>query len=108
MSDRLQEINDRMSFGFYLLDGKEPRKVTMEEWSGCDRSDSSRVDYTETENGNVSTVFLGCGFTHGDGPPLLFETMVLGGTMDGRQDRYPTWEEAEKGHAEFVERINNG
>jgi hypothetical protein len=50
----------------------------------------------------VSTVFLGLDHQFGDGPPLLFETMVFGGAHNGAQERYSTWEEAEKGHADMV------
>jgi len=49
----------------------------------------------------VSTVFLGLDHRFfGDGPPLLFETMIFGGEHDGYQRRYATWEEAEAGHTE--------
>lgn len=52
----------------------------------------------------VSTVWLGCNhnFT-GDGPPIIFETMVFGGgyeEMDLR--RYATFDEARQGHADMV------
>jgi hypothetical protein len=46
----------------------------------------------------VSTVFLGIDHNFGNGPPLLFETMVFGGEYDGYCKRYSTWEEAEGGH----------
>jgi hypothetical protein len=53
----------------------------------------------------VSTVFLGLDHQFGSGPPLLFETMVFGGTLDQEQERYLTWAEAEQGHKEMVERV---
>ena len=34
--------------------------------------------------------------------PLLFETMVFGGTMNQAQWRYSTWEQAEAGHQEVI------
>lgn len=47
----------------------------------------------------VSTVFLGLDHRmFGEGPPILFETLVFGGPNDGRMERYCTWEEAERGH----------
>jgi hypothetical protein len=52
----------------------------------------------------VSTVFLGLDHQYGMGPPLLFETMVFGGGLDGHQTRYSTWEEAVAGHRAMVER----
>ena len=46
----------------------------------------------------VSTVFLGLDHSFGEGPPLLFETMIFGGPFDQEQERYTTWEQAEAGH----------
>ena len=37
--------------------------------------------------------------------PLLFETMVFGGTMDHAQWRYSTWEQAEAGHQEVLDQL---
>ena len=54
----------------------------------------------------VSSVFLGLDYNFSSiSPPLLFETMVFGGSLDGEQERYPTWEEAEAGHARWVEKV---
>jgi hypothetical protein len=51
----------------------------------------------------VSTIFLGLDHNFGDGPPLLFETMVFSGRHAGVQERYSTWDEAVDGHARWVE-----
>ena len=54
----------------------------------------------------VSTVFLALNHNlSGDGPPLLFETMVFGGEHDQEQERYGTWEEAEAGHAKWLAKV---
>lgn len=50
----------------------------------------------------VSTVFLGIDHGFGDGPPILFETMIFGGEHDDYQERYSTWEQAEEGHKRAV------
>jgi len=51
----------------------------------------------------VSTVFLGLDHNWGDGPPLIFETMVFGDTThDQYQRRYSTESQALDGHAETV------
>lgn len=50
----------------------------------------------------VSTVFLTTNHNFGgEGPPLLFETMIFGGGDDEDCDqwRWSTWEEAAAGHA---------
>ena len=53
----------------------------------------------------VSTVFLALNHAHEDGPPVLYETLVFGGEMDGECVRYHTWAEAEAGHRAMVERV---
>jgi hypothetical protein len=56
----------------------------------------------------VSTVFLGLDHSFGDGAgPVLYETMVFGGPMDGEQERYRTREEALKGHTVMVYRVQS-
>ena len=55
----------------------------------------------KTDNGEivtVSTVFLGLDHSFGDGPPLLFETMIFGGAQDGRNERYEDRATALAGH----------
>jgi hypothetical protein len=47
----------------------------------------------------VSTVFLGMDHNSDhDGPPLLFETMIVGGLLDQFRMRCTTYEEAEVMH----------
>ena len=53
----------------------------------------------------VSTVFLGIDHNFGDGPPLLFETMIFGGKYDNWQDRYATREEALAGHEAAIRMV---
>lgn len=97
-----------MTGDFYILDGKEVVKVAgLEEWSRRVDLSNRHVDVTEVGNGVVvSTVFLGVDHRHtifGEGPPLLFETMVFNDYGDdGTQERHSTWEEAEAGHARIV------
>lgn len=46
----------------------------------------------------VSTIFLGLDHQFGDGPPLLFETMIFGGPHSGYQKRCSTLDQAEAQH----------
>lgn len=95
----------------YILDGK--RAVPCDDldmWaSALEKSykDGSRQVGDDTVGDvRVSTVFLGIDHNHWkDRAPLLFETMVFGGTLDGEQDRCSTWEEAEAQHKALVERV---
>lgn len=53
----------------------------------------------------VSTVFLGLDHSFGEGPPVLYETLVFGGKLDDEQERYSTRKEAEQGHERMVSRL---
>lgn len=68
-----------------------------------------RVDQTNLANGvMVSTVFLGIDHRQlVDGPPILYETLVFGGIMDGEGQRYATRAEARCGHEEMVSAVLN-
>jgi hypothetical protein len=47
----------------------------------------------------VSTIVVGL-------DNCLFETVVFGGSLDGEEMRYRTWDEAVRGHEEMVRRVN--
>ena len=53
----------------------------------------------------ISTVFLGLDHNWGDGPPILWETMVFGGILDGFQARYATKAQALAGHQEVCRQV---
>jgi hypothetical protein len=65
-----------------------------------------RIAQDTTPGGHiVSTVWLGLDHSFGEGPPLIFETMVQlvsGDWVD--QQRYSTEAEARSGHAEVLAR----
>jgi len=94
--------------GYYVLHGHKPVSSELAIWA---RSMESRGDErivaksSLKKNVSVSTVFVGLEHQWGEGPPLLFETMIFGGEHDGYQERYSTWEEAEEGHAEAVKLV---
>lgn len=87
----------------YILDGHETRKVAnLLEWARAFESQDRIVkqEAVETPTGQIeiSTVFLGLDHNHHGGTPLLFETMVFKGPLDGHQWRCTTWEQAESQH----------
>jgi hypothetical protein len=84
----------------YILVGTEPKQEgDLLVWSEWMSSNNTRVGYTEIRQGvMVSTVFLGIDHQFGEGPPVVFETMIFGGRHDGYQDRYATWDRAIEGH----------
>ena len=97
----------------YILRGKEaiPCDDLMQWAMNFESTDRHVAKTTITPadsslpSSHVSTVFLGLDHAWDSGPPLLFETMVFNGPMDQEMDRYSTWEEAEAGHDDMVQRV---
>lgn len=84
----------------YILDGHTPVECDdVLTWGRWFETADRHVAQEERDGVRVSTVFLGLDHRFGgDGPPILFETMIFGGPHDEDQNRYCTWEEAEAGH----------
>ena len=81
---------------YYIRDEHKPVSIDNVLARGSWFSTADRVvSKTEiTKDVTVSTVFLGLDHQYGEGPPLLFETLVFGGFLDGEMWRCSTWEEA--------------
>lgn len=105
---------------FYGLGGKTGKDIivyeTLEQWANNFDKTNRIVAKTHVHGFKVSTVFLSVNHAfRNDVPPILFETMVfLGGEEEGTdynqealdiQERYSTWDEAEKGHAKVVKQV---
>lgn len=75
--------------------------------SPCGVSEINHQHINETYIGDmrVSTVFMSLDHEWGDGPPILFETMVFGGPLDQAQERYSTKQEAIEGHEKWVNKV---
>jgi hypothetical protein len=86
---------------YYKLEGKTPVPSDLMTWARS-MNKPRHVGNDKINGVHVSTIFLGMNHQYGDGPPLLFETMVFGGEFDQEQERYSTYEEAEAGHARWV------
>ena len=69
---------------------------------------SRRVGIDVVDGVEISTVFLCMDHRIGEGPPLLYETMIFGGPLDQEQERYSTRAEAEAGHKRWVEAVRKG
>ena len=66
--------------------------------------ETQKVSRTEiSPEAYVSTVFLSIDHAFGGGLPILFETMIFGGPLDGYQWRYHVRVQAERGHQKAVE-----
>lgn len=88
----------------YILDEDgvlvlEPDIIKCVIWFAKNKNTVAR---TMIGNVKVSTVFLSINHAFDEGIPLLFETMIFGGTHDNYQSRYATRTGALDGHAEAV------
>jgi hypothetical protein len=92
---------------YYDRDGTE---ITADEWTAKRRQTDEyrRVAVTTVDDKmTVSTVWLGLDHNWGGGPPLIFETLVFDGPMDGEMARYSTEAEAVAGHEAMVKRVQS-
>jgi hypothetical protein len=76
-------------------------------WALMYAGDARRVAFDQVGPGiEVSTVFLGIDHRFGgDGPPIVFETMVFDDYGGNEMVRYCTWDAAVAGHAETVAKL---
>jgi hypothetical protein len=94
----------------YILDGRTPVECADEtKWGNWLKTsgETRRVAEDRIDGSYISTVFLGLdhSFSSGHRLPLLFETLVFGGPLDGELERCSTWAEAEVMHAKMVARV---
>lgn len=91
---------------YWILNGRTPVQEDLLVWAAWfENDDNRRVAETCLGNVLISTVFLGIDHRFfGNGPPLLFETLVFGGPLNDEQTRCSTWEQAETAHALIVDR----
>jgi hypothetical protein len=89
----------------YILVGRTPIAVDLLTWADWfEKPDNRKIAKTEiNDRCHVSTIFLGLDHNFSDrGDPVLFETLVFGGPLDGEMLRCCTYTEAERLHAETV------
>ena len=97
-----------MSLENYILDGKTPiLEPDILKWAKWFEHSDKRVAKSFIGEILISTVFLGIDHDfRSQGPPLLFETRISGSEkFENFQERYSTWEEAEKGHQQAVAQV---
>jgi len=94
---------------YYKLHGRRALPCSdMLSWAKWFETADRRVaEDHPAEDCSVSTVFLGLdhNFDPTNPSPVLYETMVFGGPMDGHCERYRTWKQAEEGHATVLHRV---
>jgi hypothetical protein len=85
---------------YYDPDGNP---IDMHTWADMFEHADRQVARTEiNESTSVSTVYLGLDHQYGDGPPLIYETMIFGGEHDEWCWRYPNRDAALAGHDQAV------
>jgi hypothetical protein len=84
--------------------GRDGRLISTREMSRLFGSDNQKrqIGRDDIDGVLISTVHLVLDHSFGQGPPLIFETMIFGGPHDQWQDRYSTEAEAKAGHARVV------
>jgi len=93
-------------FYYILVDGEPVPTSDLFTWGEWFETADRNVAKTEIGETLVSTVFLGLDHSFGNGSiPILFETLVFGGGLDGMMDRYATLEDAMLGHERMVARV---
>ena len=92
----------------YILEGTKTVECTnLIQWAESFENDNRIVAQTSIGKVKVSTVFLGIDHSFGGDIPLLFETLIFGGSLNSKMKRYETWEQAELGHKEMVKLCQN-
>ena len=84
---------------------RQGEPITRGEWVKTMQQsfmETRRVAYDKRGDVEVSTVFLSTNHNYGDGPPLIFETMIFGGEHSDEQSRYTTETQALEGHKTAV------
>ncbi len=95
-----------MSERYILENGNPVPCENLMEWGKWMETADRHVALTELGDVKVSTVFLGLDHSFGGPTPVLFETLVFGGPLDGEMNRYTFREDAEKGHADMVVKVS--
>jgi hypothetical protein len=96
---------------YYILRNQqvveEPDYAKWAAWRQNTFDQVRRVASTNTKHGTISTDFLGMSMTLSKtDPPLVFETKVEGGWLDGKSERYATLADAKAGHEAWVGRVH--
>jgi hypothetical protein len=85
---------------------RQGQPISLEQWQSLFEEDRTVALTDLGTQGTVSTVYLGLNYALGDGPPLIYETMMFGGPMDTLMlARYSTEEQAKAGHQAVLDAL---
>ena len=88
-----------------LYYGWQGEPITLEQWARL-FADERHIGDDYIDGVHVSTVWMGIDHNWlSEGAPLIFETMIFGGSHDEWRWRYSTEQEAREGHARAIELV---
>ena len=97
---------------YYKLEGQTPVAVdSFTEWNlwmATATFAETTAMYNELGDSIISTKFVGIDLNPGNNSnsqPMIFETLVIGGSLDGKKNLYPTWDEAIQGHLKICTQV---
>ncbi len=97
--------HDKLHVGFYSVKKRNLiRRNKKQKRGGVKASQAlvKKLNKWRCQDVIVSTVFLGIDHNHFGSKPILWETMIFGGRLDGYQERYETFDDALFGHGRAV------
>jgi hypothetical protein len=102
-----------MNNGRYILndDGDPVEEPDLMKWAFWleTAGDSRHSHFDEVGDVKISTIFMGLDYNWDfSGPPLLFETLVMGGEHHHHMERCSTKEQAKEQHDEAVRIVRGG
>lgn len=83
-----------MADRYIIKDGEVVPCEDLMEWARWFGRADRTLARVEKNGVVVSTVFLGLDHSFGDGPPILWETMIFNGKHNGHQERSSTVKDA--------------
>jgi hypothetical protein len=93
---------------YYKLEGHTP--VVAEsfiDWCLWMVSADTRVMVNEIREVMVSTRFIGINLDpQQSGEPMIFETLVMGGVLNGKRNHWSTWDMAVQGHLKICAQVH--
>lgn len=95
---------------YFRLDAEDcpVRELDRESWARwmVDEANRPLLDVAKTDVGHIriSTIFYGYD-EFGFDPPLVWETQIEGGCLDGHTERYSSRQDARLGHERWVQLV---
>lgn len=99
-------IKKGFQYHWILDENGEPKEATLDEWSAWFETDKRQIARYERDGSFVSTIFLGLDHNFGDGPPLLWETMMFHQGEWGPERRAASKEDALQNHANMCKLLD--